>query len=86
MAERGSYIDDQEQFFIFRDRSPLMPRDARTVLKEAISRLGLDCENYDFHMMRAGRATDLIKFGYSVEQVKSLGRWKLNAVYRYIKK
>ena len=85
MALRGGYGDDLEQFFIFRDRSPVKPTHARTVLYQTLESLGLDTHFYDFVSFRSGRASDMLKYGYSVEQIKFAGRWKSNAVYNYIK-
>ena len=85
MQLRGSYNSDDEQFFIFRDRSHVTAENARQVLKSMISRLGLDEQLYGFHSLRIGRTSDLIKFSYSLEQVKRMGRWKSNIVYKYIR-
>ena len=85
MDLRGSFSSDDEQFFIFRTKIPVTPVHLRIVLKRLLCRIELDSTLYDFHSLHVRRATDLIKYGYSVEQVKSLGRWTSNAVYRYIK-
>ena len=85
MALRGSFDSDKEQFFIFRSKIPVMPNHISNMLKEIIKRLGLESDLYDFHSFTAGRTTDLFRLGYTIEQVKLLGRWKSNAVYRYIK-
>ena len=82
---RGSYVHDDEPFFVFRDKSAVLPSHARRILKLIISRLGLNDSLYGMHSFRIGRTTDLIKFGYSVEQVKLLGRWKSNVIYKYIR-
>ena len=81
----GNYNDDTEQLFIYRDGSPLTPAKTNSVLKWCISSLGLEAQFYSVHCCRIGRTSDLIKFGYSIEEVKRLGRWKSNAVYRYIR-
>ena len=83
---RGTYDEDSEEFFVFRTRMPVQPTHARQVLKLCLKHIGLDETLYDFHSMRAGRAVDLIKkYNFSISEVKRLGRWKSNAVYRYIK-
>ena len=33
MKFRGDYLQDDEQFFIFRDRTPVRPSNAREILK-----------------------------------------------------
>ena len=82
---RGPYRHTDEQFFVFRDGSNVTPDNIRLVLNQALKRLDLDSTVYSFHSIRIGRATQLIKDGCSIEEVKRLGRWKSNAVYRYIK-
>ena len=85
MSIRGCYTANSEQFFVFRDKSPVKPCHLRTIIRELLDRLGLDGLLYDVHSFRIGRTCDLEKLGYSVDQIKSLGRWKSNAVYRHLK-
>ena len=82
---REGYTDEREPFFIFKGGKPVGAQQARQTLKEAIKRLSLDEHLYDMHSLRIGRASDLAKFGYSVEEIKRMGRWRSNAVYRYIR-
>ena len=74
-----------EDFFIFKHKTKLTQTAIRKVLNLALCNLGLNPKNYGFHSMRAGRATDMINLGYPIEVIKHIGRWKSNAVYRYIK-
>ena len=85
MSLRGNYLNDTEQFFIFRDRSPVQPGQVQSVLKQLLTSINLDCSVYNFQSFRIGRCSELITLGYSIEQVKKLGRWRSNAVYKYIK-
>ena len=85
MKIRGDYINENEQFFIFSDRSPLKPEHVRTTLRSLLDNLNLDSKLYDVHSFRGGRTTDLAKFNYSIDRIKTMGRWKSNAVYRYLK-
>ena len=85
MSKRGAYLANEEAFFIMADRSPVKANQFRAVLRLLLDRLGLDSMLYDVHSFRSGRTCDLYKYGYSVEQIKILGRWKSNAVYRYLK-
>ena len=55
------------------------------VLKRAIKAIGLDPNLYSIHSMRLGRGTDLEKQGISIPLIKKIGRWKSNAVYKYLK-
>ena len=85
IRSRGGYKSVNEQFFVFRDRSPVQPQHLRQVLKNALKNMGLDQSLYDVHSLRIGRCTDMMKFGYTIEQIKRAGRWKSNTVYKYIK-
>ena len=82
---RKSYKTEREQFFVFSDRTPIGPEQYRKTLKLCLSLAGFTKENYDTHSMRAGRSCDLLKMGVSVEMIKKLGHWKLNAVFKYLK-
>ena len=70
---RGDYDSDVEQFFIFRDKSPVTADQARAVLKKALLNLGLDPSMYGMHSFRVGRTSDLIKYGYNLDEVKRMG-------------
>ena len=85
IAVRGDYQDDAEQFFIYRDRSPVSAANARVLLRETLHKIGIDGALYDMHSLRIGRTTDLIKYNYSIEEVKRMGRWKSNVIYKYIR-
>ena len=82
---RGGYREDDDSLFVFQDYQSLQPAQFRKVLKRCIQQLGLNKDLYDTHSLRGGRASDLLKLGNSVEQIKRLGRWKSNAVYKYLK-
>ena len=71
--------------FIFKDWQPVKPVHLRKVLSKVLSAINLDHHLYSVHSLRIGRTSDLIKYGYDIETVKRLGRWKSNAVYKYIK-
>ena len=78
-------LDDEENFFIFKDGTNLKPYHLRNVLRKSIKNLQLDESLYNVHSLRIGRATDLQKYGYDVEHIKQSGRWKSNAVYKYLR-
>ena len=82
---RGPYLEDNEQFLIFSDGTPLKPMDMRKILRRIMSSLNLQANLYDIHSFRIGRATDLYKNNISIEKIKELGRWKSNAVYKYLR-
>ena len=83
MHLRGTYRDEFEPFFVFRDKSPVKPQQFRDLLRSLLESISLDSSLYDVHSFRGGRTVDLYKFGYSIDQIKTMGRWKSNAVYRY---
>ena len=82
---RGDFDEADDQFFVFSDGSPVAANHARQVLKTCLTNLGLSSEFYGMHSFRVGRTTDLIKYNYSIEEVKRMGRWCSNTVYRYIR-
>ena len=81
---RGSFVSEMEPLFTFQHNCPIQPMHIRKFLRTAIGRLGINASVYDFHSLRVGRTCDLIKMGYSVDEVKQMGWWKSNAVYHYI--
>ena len=85
IKHRGDYDSDSEQFFIFGDKSPVSADHARKLLKEVLKTLGLDPSVYGMHSLRIGRTSDLIKFQYSITEVKLLGCWRSNVIYKYIR-
>ena len=82
---RDPITKSEENFFIFRDKTPIKAHFFRSLLRSIINSLNLEANLYDTHSFRIGRATDLFKSGVSVEDIKHLGRWKSNAVYKYLK-
>ena len=84
-AIRKGYSNDAEQFFVFSDGSPVRAYNVRQMLKKAIDMLDLDSDLYNTHSFRIGRASDLLKLGLSVDNIKRQGRWKSNAVFEYLR-
>ena len=82
---RKPYSSDLEQFLIFADGSPLKATQFRAVLKQLLTQLGLNPEFYDTHSFRIGGASDLLRLGYSVTEIKMRGRWRSNAVFKYLR-
>ena len=76
---------DQQQFFIFKDGSPVTPYHFRRTLKAVILYIGLNLDLYQTHSMHAGRSMDLLDMGVSVETIKKLGRWRSNVVCTYLR-
>ena len=86
LKARGNYANITEQFFIFSDQTPVLPIRANNILKAYVKNIGLDNTLYLMHILRSGRSSNLLKYGYSIDQIKSMGRWRSSAVYKYIKK
>ena len=82
---RPRRVRESEQFLIFRDGSEVRPHHLRDVLRVSLDNLNLDSKLYDTHSFRIGRATDLFNWGHSIDLIKHLGRWKSNAVYKYLR-
>ena len=85
LTERGSYKSDSEILCVFRDKQPITAKLVRKMLRSTLKKLGLDPSFYDTHSFRIGRATDLAASGHSIEDIKRAGRWKSNAVYKYLR-
>ena len=85
MKIRGDFVNKTDQVFIFSNGSVVKPYHFRSTLRALLEDLSLNSSLYDVHSFRIGRTCDLEKFGYSIEQIKVLGRWKSNAVYKYLK-
>ena len=85
MNARGGYDSIQEQFFVFKDLSHVTPEHARHVLYSIIQHLNLNSKLYGMHSLRIGRTTNLITYNYSIEEIKLMGRWKSNVVFKYIR-
>ena len=82
---RGGYDTDSEPFFIYRDGTPVAAVEVRKLLKRLLRKLQLNPNLYNTHSFRIGRATDLMKKGVPAERIKRFGRWKSNAVYKYLR-
>ena len=82
---RPSRRNDSEPFFVFADRHPVNPGHARSVLKNVVRLLGLNNTLYSFHCFHSGRSTDLYEWGVPVSTIMKLGRWRANAVYKYLR-
>ena len=85
MGHRGSYKTSQEPFFIYRDKEGIQIEHVRNLLKQCLTNLNLQSDLYNCQSFRIGAATDLYKNGTSISRIKSLGRWRSNAVYKYLR-
>ena len=74
-----------EQFFVFRDRSPVTVNHVRSLLKNLLKMHNLKPELYGCHSLCAGRAVDLLKiYKLEISVIKKLGRWRSNAIFSYL--
>ena len=82
---RGPYNkNENQQFFIFADGSRVTAQHTRKYLDLMLKRSRFDTKLYCFHGLCMGRTHDLLRYGLMVETIKKLGRWKSNAVFRYL--
>ena len=82
---RGDYKSNDEQFFVFKGNITIHAPMVCAVLSRMLQAIGLNTKGYSFQSLRSSRASDLAKWGFSLEVIKRLGRWKSNAIYNYIK-
>ena len=84
---RGTiYKHINEPFFVFADRSPVKPMHVRNCFELMLKQCKFKYPQvYRIHGIRARRACDMLRLGLSVEEIKKMGRWKSNAVYKYLK-
>ena len=82
---RGGYYHDDEPFLTLPGGGGVEPKLLTKTLRQVLKRLQLNEKLYGLHSFRIGRATDLFKYKYSVDKIKKLGRWKSNAVYKYMR-
>lgn len=54
-------------------------------LSEVIKFIGLDSKQYKGHSFRIGAATHAAQVGFSENAIQNMGRWKSDAVKRYIR-
>ena len=82
---RNPIIDDDEQFFIFSDGSPVQPVQATLVLRQLLKSLGLQEMLYAMHSFRIGRTSELVNFGYSITDVQWMGRLQIHKTITSVK-
>lgn len=76
-----------KRFFTFKQGLAVSGHAFRSILKTVLSRIGLGdaAARYNGHSFRSGRASDLRKLGFSIADVKYIGRWKSNCIFKYLK-
>ena len=53
------------------------------MIREALTRAGLDGKQYGAHSLRAGGATDLFRAGVYYPTIKKFGRWNSDTALIY---
>ena len=81
---RPKFHDTNEQFFVFRDYSPVTELHFRSTLHLMLKMMAYDKKLYNYHSFCIGRSCDLMKYGLTVETIQKIGRWKSNIVYAYL--
>ena len=76
---------ETDQFFVFSNGMVVQAHHVRNTLRKVLKRLDLNPKLYDTHSFRIGRATDLLKYGYKVNEIKRKGRWRSNVVFNYLR-
>ena len=82
---RGGYDSKDEQFFILKGKIPVTADMVRATLKKVLKAINLNEKSFQSHSFRIGRCCDLVKLGFSVTEIQKLGRWRSNAVYKYMR-
>ena len=77
--------NSNEQFFVFADKSPVLPSHMRSTLRKLLSKFGLKPELYNTHSFRIERCCDLLKMGFEIPTIQKIGRWHSNAIYTYLR-
>ena len=87
LTMRLGYKSLKEQFFVFRDGSPVKSDHFRSILRSSLKNVGLLAELYNSHSFRIGRSCDLYNMGVPISTIQKLGCWssKSSTVYTYLK-
>lgn len=71
--------------FQFHSGSPVSYQFVSTNLQNTVKFIGLNSQWYKGHSFRIGAATEAAKRGLSQIEIQKLGRWKSDAVQKYIR-
>ena len=77
--------DINEQFFTFSNRSPITAANLHSVLHKSLTIAGLDTNMYGSHGFHAGHAVDMLTIlNLDICAIRKIGRWRSNAVFKYL--
>ena len=85
LSIRGSYLDRNENFFFFSDKSPVKPDHVHRMLHGCLKNINIDPKLYNCHSFRISCVGQLLCKGTPIKLIKQAGRWKSNAIYRYLR-
>ncbi len=71
--------------FCFQNGKPLTRVRFVDQVRDALSKVGIDCRPYSGHSFRSGAATAAARIGVQDSTIKMLGRWRSDAFQLYIK-
>ena len=82
MAVRGQ---DEAPLFKTKEGTPLSRQTLVKMVKDSLSKAGIDCARYNGHSFRIGAATTALARGIPESTIQALGRWKSDAYRSYIR-
>ena len=78
-------LSSNRSLFMLNKNQVLSEGKVRKYLREVCIRINLNSTRYLPQSFRIGGATNLLENGVSVDEIKLIGRWKSNAVERYLR-
>ena len=72
-------------FFQHADKSPLTKYQFWRLTDMALERLGVKNMRFGTHSFRIGAASTAAVLGYSIEQIKQIGRWSSDCYHKYVR-
>ena len=85
LITRHTLLTRQDHFFLFMSGEPVTHRFISQQLCKLVSFIGLNPKLYKGHSFRIKAATDAASLRFSENYIQKLGRWRSNAVRRYIR-
>ena len=79
-----SYTTMDEPFFIYKDKGTIVAEQIRNMLRKALTNLNLNAKLYDCHSLRIGKSVEMRKNGAKLSEIQIAGRWRSNAVFKYL--
>ena len=82
LAIRGQ---DDSPLFKTKDGAPLSRQMLVNMIKNTLSKAGIDCSRYSGHSFRIGTATTALAKGILESTIQTLGRWKSDTYKQYVR-